>query len=160
MRRLAFLPCVLALACAGRVAGETAVDQTAPPEPVSGRPLTEGGPEALEAGGGQSVTGVFENSSCADRKYLRRIKFLEDGSFTALDAVAPCPEGAQCVWSGIIHWRGTWKMSGDVIQIIPEFSGTEKRPETVPAEFVVLSRAPVALGEKMGDVVCPYQRKS
>ena len=156
MRRLAFFLVVFVLACGGpganRATTSEAVDAT-----------TQNPAESKDLSGDDPVTeethlGLWTNSSCGERKYQRKVNFLGDGTFTAIDEVAPCPQGAQCVWSGVIHWGGLWKENGDLIEIEPKFEKAAKTPETVPNGFVVLGRGPFSLGEQDGEIVCPYQR--
>jgi len=103
------------------------------------------------------VVGSWENGSCGDREYNRRINFLKSGNFTAIDAVAPCPPDAQCVWSGIIRWSGGFEVDGDVIRLTVKPVEGEKMPDTMPTEFVVLGRDPLSIGERAGELVCPYR---
>ncbi|MER7173184.1 hypothetical protein [Streptomyces mesophilus] len=52
----------------------------------------------------------------AGRAYERRITFERDGSFAMQDLVAPCPPKVQCVWSGIVHIDGTYRVEkGEVL---------------------------------------------
>ncbi|MFO8072871.1 MAG: hypothetical protein R6V85_13440 [Polyangia bacterium] len=103
------------------------------------------------------LLGAWENSSCGERKYRRRIEFFADGRFSALDEVAPCPPGAQCVWSGIVRWQGSWKIDGDLIELEPKPIEGERPLENPPDAFVVLGRDPYSIGEKTGELVCPYR---
>ncbi|MBW2277971.1 MAG: hypothetical protein JRF63_10785, partial [Deltaproteobacteria bacterium] len=79
------------------------------------------------------------------------------GNFTAIDSVAPCPPKARCVWSGIIRWSGTWDIDGELISLEIKPAEGEKMPDTMPTEFVVLGRDPLSIGERAGELVCPYR---
>lgn len=106
----------------------------------------------------EGLTGAWENGSCGERAYRRRIEFFADGRFTAVDEVAPCPPGARCVWSGIIRWLGTWSLEGRVITITVEPAEGDKLPEMVPESFEFTGDPPATLAERIGDLVCPYRR--
>ncbi len=116
-------------------------------------------PDGKEKISSSSIIGPWENSSCADRRYRRQINFQEGDKFVAIDEVAPCPPKARCVWSGIIHWSGTWSLENDTItlKITPVKSG--KAPESPPEQFIVLDANPISIGEANGDIVCPYQKR-
>lgn len=141
---------VLALGCGGAGSNhEVETDQEPKPEaPAS----------STEADGPVDVIGSWENGSCGDREYNRRVNFLGSGNFTAIDAVAPCPPKARCVWSGIIRWSGSWDIDGELIRLEIKPAEGEKMPDTVPTEFVVLGRDPLSIGERTGELVCPYRR--
>lgn len=143
---------ILALGCggAGSNQGVEVEEEPAPEVPAA---LDEG-----PADGRADPVGSWENGSCGEREYNRRVNFLSSGNFTAIDAVAPCPPKAQCVWSGIIRWSGAWTLEGDVIHLEIKPIEDEKLPETMPTEFVVLGRDPLSIGERIGDLVCPYRR--
>ena len=106
-----------------------------------------------------SIIGPWENSSCADRKYRRQINFQEGDKFVAVDEVAPCPPKARCVWSGIISWHGTWSLENDTITLKKTPAKSGKSPESPPEQFVVLDANPISIGEKSGEIICPYQKR-
>jgi hypothetical protein len=149
---------LLAIGCGGAVS--SADDGAADPGQASAvdvadQPAASGEPVASDVP--VDPVGSWENGSCGDRDYNRRVNFLASGSFTALDLVAPCPPKAQCVWSGIIRWSGTWELDGELIRIVVKQDG-ERMPEALPTEFVVLARDPLSIGERIGGIVCPYRR--
>lgn len=145
---------ILALGCGGAGSNHgTESDEGPDPEPEA--------PTAVETStpaGPTDLVGSWENGSCGDREYDRRINFLGSGNFTAIDAVAPCPPKAKCVWSGIIRWSGKWYAEGDLIRLEIKPVEGEKMPDTMPSEFVVLGRDPLSIGERLGELVCPYRR--
>ena len=106
---------------------------------------------------GFSPVGRWENASCGERKFLRRINFADDGKFAAVDEVAPCPPKVVCVWSGIVHWRGSWALDDRLIRLSIEPIAGKKPPEAPPETFVVLSEEPPSIGEQAGELTCPYQ---
>ncbi len=81
------------------------------PQRVQGDPkaLTTGGPVAQPAGGAT----IWSSASCGERGYERRITLREDGTYKGVDLVSPCPPNARCVWSGVIHYSGTWVAEGE-----------------------------------------------
>ena len=147
---------ILALGCGGAGSNQgVGVEEEPAPAPAPEAPAAQDeGPSDSQA----EPVGSWENGSCGEREYSRRVNFLRSGNFTAIDAVAPCPPKAKCVWSGIIRWSGTWKLEGDVIQLEIKPIENEKLPEAVPTEFMVLGRDPLTIGERIGDLVCPYRR--
>jgi hypothetical protein len=147
---------ILALGCGGAGSNQ-GVEVEGEPAPVP-EPEAPAAPDEGAADDRAGPVGSWENGSCGEREYNRRVNFLRSGNFTAIDAVAPCPPNAQCVWSGIIRWSGTWKLEGDVIQLAIKPIEGEKLPEAMPTEFVVLGRDPFSIGERIGDLVCPYRR--
>jgi hypothetical protein len=118
-------------------------------DPATGQP----------AGIKEDLLGVWENASCGERKYLRRIEFKKEGKFAAVDEVAPCPEQGNCVSSGILKWEGYWNENEGTIEL--EFVPNQgvKLPEKMPAIFVVLRQRPLSIGERDDHIVCPYQKR-
>ena len=129
-------------------------------ETVTGDPGTAGAGETRPAGSAVEIdpSGSWENASCGDRTHLRRINFLDGGRFTAIDEVAPCPPKVQCVWSGIIRWSGDWRLDGRRITIEIKPGKDERAPESLPEEYIVLGEDPLSIGERIGELVCPYRR--
>ncbi len=66
--------------------------------------------------GVRDIIGSFSNNDPAP--YPRTYEFAADGSFTVSDAVAPCPPGAACVWSGIVTNRGRWTLSAGMLPLV------------------------------------------
>jgi hypothetical protein len=119
----------LLLACAGSkgeppasaAADNNDVTETAPVEntPVVDEPVTSepgadpiensDGKDDAEAMEGPTPEGDWVSASCGERTYERRISFYNDRrTFEGQDLVSPCPEGTQCVWSGIVNFNGRW----------------------------------------------------
>ncbi len=83
-----------------------------------------------------SIVGTWSSASCGERSYARELVFVEGGSYVRLDLVSPCPPGTLCVWSGIVHFTGGWRLEGDQVRLIEEVqvgsggpSGFVSRPE-------------------------------
>jgi hypothetical protein len=49
--------------------------------------------------------------------YPRSYSFAADG-VTISDAVAPCPAGATCIWSGVVTRAASWSLVGDRVQLV------------------------------------------
>jgi hypothetical protein len=164
MKYLAFVLSMVVAGCGGAGAGESTSQEApviAPIQATAVEPDTQT-PEpvvAKEKTGPVDITGAWENSSCGERQYPRKVSFNDKGTFTGLDEVAPCPPNAMCVWSGIISWGGTWKLEDRDIVIDIKPIGGDKQPDSLPKGFVVLATDPVSIGEREGDVICPYQKK-
>ncbi len=152
---------LLAAACSGASNGSSGgaspeIGASEPEASPAAAPQLDQERSAAEPGE-PGLLGAWENSSCGERKYRRRIEFFADGRFSALDEVAPCPPGAQCVWSGILRWQGSWKLDGDLVQLELKPIEGERPLENPPDAFVVLGRDPYSIGEKTGELVCPYR---
>jgi hypothetical protein len=128
------------------------------PRPEAARPAAVETAQPAAATAADGIVGAFENASCGERKYRRRVEFFADGRFAGVDEVAPCPPGARCVWSGIIRWQGRWSLEGRTVSITLEATGDGRLPEVVPASFEIISEDPVIPAERVGDLVCPYRR--
>ena len=83
----------------------------APAQPAEARP----GADST----GMLLPSVWASPACDGRSYERQISF-EEGRFRATDLVSPCPPGVTCVWSGIIHRRGSWTLDGQQLRLIPD----------------------------------------
>jgi hypothetical protein len=98
-----------------------------------------------------SVVGKWSSPSCRDRTYVRELELAADGTFRSDDLVSPCPKGAVCVWSGIVHREGTYAVAGDRVTLA---TPPEQRPQARPL--------PAVLGVEGGVLVegesCRYQR--
>jgi hypothetical protein len=82
----------------------------------------------------------------------------EDGSFTAEDRVSPCPPQVRCIWSGIIHRKGTFQRSGDTLSLSVADASHGPGGQPFPATLTVDPRTG-ALVETGGDgAPCPYER--
>ena len=57
-------------------------------------------------------------SAVAAPLFPRTYRF-DSTSFTVVveDAVAPCPAGAVCIWSGIVTQSGTWSVVSNSVQL-------------------------------------------
>jgi hypothetical protein len=140
--------------------GSRAAPETAPPlSSASGDNGAEGDPAKPDRVAVEELIGGWQNASCGERDYLRKYEFHKNGTFAAVDEVAPCPEEAECVTSGIIEWQGTWSLGDLGIELTPRPKEGGKLPEQVPESFVVLSMSPLSIGEKTGQLVCPFRRE-
>jgi len=83
---------------------------------------------------GASPVGVWESPACDARTYARRLELRADQTFTAEDFVSPCPEGAQCVWSGIETRKGEWQKGAKLILLREDPTGAKLRA-TFPLEL-------------------------
>lgn len=79
--------------------------------PASGAPPAEGDatvPTLLGDAPGVAFVGNWTSGSCGQRDHARNLRFEEDYQWAAIDLVSPCPVGAQCAWSGLVTYAGTW----------------------------------------------------
>jgi hypothetical protein len=59
------------------------------------------------------VAGVLGSWSSTTGAPPRSYAFAPDGTFRVTDAVAPCPPGAFCDWSGLVVQNGKWFAEAD-----------------------------------------------
>ncbi len=57
------------------------------------------------------------NQDVSPAIYPRIYGFAADGTATVQDAVAPCPAGATCFWSGIVSVSARWSIDGTKIKL-------------------------------------------
>lgn len=127
LRRASF---AFVLVCACDSGKTQTPNDTAVPSDTA--PPTEPGPkEPTPALDGATWT----SASCGERTYPRTIAFATDGTFLARDLVSPCPEGAQCVWSGIVERKGTYTATADRIALVQEGNEPAPAAKALPAEL-------------------------
>jgi len=163
MKRISIVLCLfLAFGCGGAGAGKSgtgAVGEPAASTPVAADETTPVAAQDDARSSGDELYGVWENASCGERRYLRRIEFQNGGRFTAVDEVAPCPDGDNCVSSGLLHWQGAWRLVDRVVELTLESVDGTRAPDQTPDEFVVLSDAPFSVGSRSGKLVCPFKKR-
>jgi hypothetical protein len=139
----------------------TANTEAAPsdPEPAAPAETKESTAEPSAQPEPSHVVGRWQNSSCGDRQYPRKVSFNLNGSFVGSDEVAPCPPGALCTWSGIESWSGEWTLEGRLIRLEYSTDPPNPHPERLPEGFELLPGEEFVVAERNGDVVCPYQRR-
>lgn len=93
-----------------------------------------------------SIVGTWTSASCGERSYARELVFVEGGSYVRLDLVSPCPPNTLCVWSGIVHFTGGWRLEGDKVRLIEEVlvgsggpAGFVSRPEELVVDGETLT---------------------
>lgn len=124
---------------------DTAVDVPPPPS-ASSVPVSSQAPD---------LSGVWSSASCGKRTYERIITVNAEGRFVADDRVSPCPPGTQCIWSGIVHRKGTWKRVALTLALFPEDAIDGKQAgEPFPSTL-----APAGAGIE-DDFGCAYVKKS
>lgn len=119
----------------------------------------EDGRDAEGPASDANIEGTWMSPSCAERAYARFITF-EAGAFTAEDRVAPCPPGAQCIWSGVVHRSGRYSIDGDVIHLQTERGGQASAGAAFP-ERMRLDPGPieVAVTDAGDRIDCVYSRR-
>ncbi|AUX41427.1 hypothetical protein SOCE26_028390 [Sorangium cellulosum] len=133
----------------------TAPTTAAPTAPTA--PPTSSAPPA-QASGDEALLGSWTSAACAPRKYERVLSFGKDGSFTAEDRVSPCPPKVACVWSGIVHHKGTFKRSGGTIALSVAEASQGRGAQPFPATLAVDPRTGVPAETGEDGKLCPYQR--
>lgn len=137
----------LLLACGAREARPT---EPAPPDleaPASPTPAPAPTPTPTT-----SWVGRWRSPSCGERTYVRELTLAADGTWLALELVAPCPPGAMCVWAGVVEVHGTWAADGAGITL------TEPEQPTGPARArpTRLDPDPEGLRSTEPDGACLY----
>jgi len=101
-----------------------------------------------------SVTGSWTSSACGERAWTRTLAFDAQGRFTGQDLVSPCPEGATCIWSGVVERAGSWTSVQGRVQLVLDQPGS--MPIAEPMAAWVEPR-----GEQLqDDLGCLYTRVS
>ena len=142
----------LVVACGGRSAPSETTTVTTAPDAVN--PVEPVAVEVTPAEPGSSLVGSWQSDSCGERTWVRSLQLRDDGSWSGLDLVAPCPQGATCIWSGIVEHSGTWQAG--------ELAGTAKLALTSskPAEPPGGSAVPTTLRMMNASIVdnasCTY----
>lgn len=125
------LPAALALplaACGPKEAppGEATAGDMAPggaeaaPADAGEAPAAEADPVELDEGAEADApapgVGTWHTLDCG-ADYARELIVGEDGTFTHLDLVSPCPPNARCMWSGVVTRQGTWTVQGPTLTL-------------------------------------------
>lgn len=61
--------------------------------------------------------GTWTSPSCGERTYERRIELTADLRANVEERISPCPEGARCIWSGIVVFEGTYVATGNTVAL-------------------------------------------
>lgn len=126
---------------------------------VPAHPPSDAAPPASRAA--SSLVGTWLSTSCGERAYPRLITFEADGSFAAEDRVSPCPPGARCVWSGIVHRTGTYTVEGETVRLQTEPSQQQKPGVAFPERLRLVPGPVERLVEEAGtDADCVYSKQS
>lgn len=104
--------------------------------------------------------GEWSSPSCGNREFERRIKLREDGEFRGEDRVAPCPMGAQCMWSGLVLWSGTWEANSQraLLHEIDPPPGPIDAPRPRALHWIENADAPAELTPEGGR--CLYKKET
>jgi hypothetical protein len=148
MSRMTMAAAVALAAC-----GSPGPDAAAP-APADVAPVPTG-PQASDVAGG------WVSNGCGDRAYPRLVAFADDGTYSTQEFVAPCPPGAQCVWSGIIITAGNWRLEGGRVSLEETEAGAAAVDAAGrPGELLLRETSPGdwTLVEAAGDAECPYER--
>ena len=101
--------------------------------------------------------------ACGARNYERAFLFMTDGTFVAEDRVALCPPNAKCAWSGVLTWKGRYRLSESRIDLEVDRTPVGSRPRVGVKLLVPLpaslerDRRTGALSERAPDGrSCPY----
>lgn len=138
---LAAAPLFLTAACSppatspdgGGTPSTTTAPATTAPATAASPPATTTSPATIAAPGTgtspPSILGAWVSPSCGERTYPRHIEFASDGTFHSEDLVSPCPPNVVCVWSGIVHRKGTYTLAAGKITLTVEGApGAQGKP--------------------------------
>lgn len=115
-------------ACCHAVAPPTTTAGEAAPAVAAVEPEKAG--STATGQGLPSRVGLWWSEACGARSYPRELELSSDGTFVARDLVSPCPPAANCVWSGIVTWSGTWAGDEDGISLV--VTQADHGPDTAP----------------------------
>jgi len=107
-----------------------------------------------------SLVGTWLSPSCGERTYARLLTFEPDGRFTAEDRVAPCPAGAQCVWSGVVYRSGTFSIEGETVHLQTEQPSRNGPGVPLPEQFTLADGLVERGAGDAGPVDCAYLKQS
>lgn len=143
------LAIAVAMGACDPVATTTTPTTTPSPAPQPEQPDAD---PAIELAGA-----VWMSPECGERTYARTLELAADGTFVVRDLVSPCPEGATCVWSGIVERRGTYTATNDGIALV--LADDTKGPGAKPLPTTLGRDATGAPTERgAGGVTCFYGR--
>lgn len=126
------------LACAGKAA--EVPDNPPPPPPP---PLEEG----------TRFVATWQSASCGERSFPRELVLNPDFTYSGTDYISPCPVDAQCIWSGIVTWNGTWSMEGPALKLTEQ---GEANDHGFPHPTELKHGRGMELAEVDGEALCPY----
>lgn len=86
------------------------------------------GPGTADAVTPWELTGAWGSPSSSERGHPREIRFDASGTYRMDDLVSPCPPKVVCVWSGITHTGGTYRIEGDTVLLTYAEGGTVTGP--------------------------------
>ncbi|MCP4920327.1 MAG: hypothetical protein GY913_25785 [Proteobacteria bacterium] len=153
---------LLMLACSGKATTETEAPPPPPPPEVVedvevvdevGHPPEEVEPDS------HPVAASWRGEACGARAYPRELTFLPDFRYQGRDLVSPCPEGATCVWSGIVQFEGTWKDDGPFLTLTE--TSTDGAGQGSPRPTVLRRAQSGHLTEEQSEgVICGYEKSA
>lgn len=110
--------------------------------------------------GAVAIEGRWMSPSCGERAYARLIVFEAGGRFTAEDRIAPCPQGAQCVWAGIVYRAGAYSIDDEGVYLELENVTGPSLGAAFP-ERLKLDPGPVEIARLDGGepVLCAYEKR-
>ncbi|MFI6645527.1 hypothetical protein [Streptomyces sp. NPDC050504] len=74
------------------------------------------------------LAGAWGSPAGGERTHPREIHFDASGSYRVDDLVSPCPPRVVCIWSGITHAEGTYRIEGDTVLLTYAEGGTVTGP--------------------------------
>lgn len=102
--------------------------------------------------------GTWISASCGQRSYPRVLTLTADGQASGQDRVSPCPEGARCIWSGIVPFSGVWQGHAESITLdLQAAAGRKSFIKALPSRMTWSDGQPQATE---GDQTCRYQRNA
>lgn len=147
--------CLVVGVCLALASCDRAATQDGPNPPTSPAERVSPTPEAPSSG----FVGFWQGSPCDQRTYVRYLELADDGTFSATDRVAPCPENVQCIWSGIVDRSGVWRLDRGMIVLELADGEASNMAEPLPHRLR-WEQAQNALIEVVvgGPMTCTYRR--
>lgn len=141
-------------------------DPTAPTSPASAPPPHNPKPDASGPDGpapspsaprddGRDWVGSWKSPRCGARTYAREVTFTAEGTVSGNELVSPCPPNVDCVWSGIVSWKGTYKEAAGTLSLTVTPDGAAK--VTLPSSLRWDAGRGALVEDPDGDA-CAYHR--
>ena len=96
------------------------------------------------------------SEACGERAYERVLSLAADHSYSGQDLISPCPPTARCVWSGVVHFSGSWSDEGGVLVLVEEAADPGPGLAPRPTRLVLVDGL---VAEEGPDGPCVYQRR-
>ena len=150
---------LLMLACSGKSNGDVKTPAPTPTE-VGGPGMSVPAPPPPEAGAEApgAIVATWLGEPCGERAYPRELTFTPDFRYHGRDLVSPCPEGASCIWSGVVEFSGTWEGNSQFITLSEEKAIDGDKAQPRPTTLRHMHSGHLTSEPKEG-VICSFTKQ-